>query len=169
MEENIKSKPNNVAYIPTKSNSLKPLENDKIELRKIIKEELRDMVYETYDKSDLEVRLNQLETKTDKRIDKLEDRIDQRFERIEGDFNNYYTKSEMDLKFEMVDRKIESTADKIISKTEKMFANLRTDMAKDKLAEVEQSHRDKREIILWSIGTAIAILAIVVPLLLQNK
>ncbi len=169
MEENINSKPTNVAYIHAKSNSLTPLENDKIELRKIIKEELKDMVYETYDKSDLEIRLNQLETKTDQRINQLDNKIEQRFERIEEKFNNYYTKSEMDLKFEMVDRKIDSTADKIISKTEKMFADLKTDMTKAKLAEIEQSHRDKREIILWSIGTAIAILAIVVPLLLQKK
>ena len=46
-----------------------------------------------------------------------------------------------------------------------MFSDLKNDLAKEKIETLEREKKDKRELILWSIGTAIAIVAIIVPLL----
>ena len=38
----------------------------------------------------------------------------------------------------------------------------------EKIESLEQARKDKRELILWSIGTAVAILGILVPLILNK-
>lgn len=91
-----------------------------------------------------------------------------------------YTKSEIDLKFQIVENKIDATADKIISKTENMFANfktelktdiqtVRTQILEDKLSSLTEAQKTKREFTYWFIGllvsSIIGIVAIIVTIL----
>lgn len=98
-----------------------------------------------------------------------------------------YTKSEIDLKFQNLEQKTDAGFEKIDLKIQSLEQNieLRFDnfekrvenlfllqdqkRLEEKLQEREQAKKDKKEIILWLIGTAIAILAIIVPILFSKK
>ncbi|MCB2911254.1 hypothetical protein JXX20_00005, partial [Streptococcus suis] len=64
---------------------------------------------------------------------------------------------QVDLKFDNFENKLEN-----------LFANLKVDLANEKIESLEQARKDKRELILWSIGTAVAILGILIPLILNK-
>ncbi|MCB2913280.1 hypothetical protein [Streptococcus suis] len=86
-----------------------------------------------------------------------------------------YTKSEIDLKFDKISTDVQHSSEKsdlkldnFENKLENLFANLKVDLANEKIESLEQARKDKRELILWSIGTAVAILGILIPLILNK-
>lgn len=110
--------------------------------------------------------------------------------------NNYYTKTEIDLKFdaiqnelrynreltqlgfekinerfERVDERFERVNDRmddLLTKTQLMFSNFREEQSLARIDELERERKIKREFILWSIGTTIAILAVLIPLIIRS-
>lgn len=110
--------------------------------------------------------------------------------------NNYYTKTEIDLKFEAiqnelrynreltqlgfekinerferVDERFERVNDRmddLLTKTQLMFSNFREEQSLARIDELERERKIKREFILWSIGTTIAILAVLIPLIIRS-
>lgn len=102
--------------------------------------------------------------------------IDLKFEAIESQIESGFEKNDLkldslnqktDLKFELLSQKIDATAKEIIKQTNSQFSALKEELLKEKIETLEREKKDKRELILWSIGTAIAILAIIIPLLQQ--
>ncbi|MBF8969592.1 hypothetical protein [Streptococcus sp. NLN76] len=117
--------------------------------------------------------------------------------------NNYYTKTEIDLKFdaiqnelrynreltqlgfekinerfERVDERFERINDRfervndrmddLLTKTQLMFSNFREEQSLARVDELERERKIKREFILWSIGTTIALLAVLIPLIIRS-
>ncbi|MBJ6745090.1 hypothetical protein JEQ21_01225 [Streptococcus sp. 121] len=110
--------------------------------------------------------------------------------------NNYYTKTEIDLKFdaiqnelrynreltqlgfekinerfERVDERFERVNDRmddLLTKTQLMFSNFREEQSLARIDELERERKIKREFILWSIGTTIALLAVLIPLIIRS-
>ncbi|MBG9366956.1 hypothetical protein [Streptococcus sp. NLN64] len=110
--------------------------------------------------------------------------------------NNYYTKTEIDLKFdaiqnelrynreltqlgfekinerfERVDERFERVNDRmddLLTKTQLMFSNFREEQSLARIDELERERKIKREFILWSIGTTIALLAVLIPLIIHS-
>ena len=111
------------------------------------------MSQETYTKTEIDLKLAALDTNikhgfetTDLKLEALNQKTDLKFKNLE---------KQLDLKFDSFEHRIEN-----------MFSDLKNDLAKEKIETLEREKKDKRELILWSIGTAIAIIAIIVPLLL---
>ncbi|MBF8969593.1 hypothetical protein [Streptococcus sp. NLN76] len=103
--------------------------------------------------------------------------------------NNYYTKAEIDLKFdaiqnelrynrelthlgfEKINERFERVNDRIddmATKTQLMFSNFREEQSLARIDELERERKIKREFILWSIGTTIALLAVLIPLIIHS-
>lgn len=96
--------------------------------------------------------------------------------------NNYYTKTEIDLKFDAIQNelrynreltqlgfeKLKERMDTVQTKTELMFSNFREEQSLARIDELERERKIKREFILWSIGTTIAILAVLIPLIIRS-
>ncbi|MBF8969591.1 hypothetical protein [Streptococcus sp. NLN76] len=103
--------------------------------------------------------------------------------------NNYYTKTEIDLKFdaiqnelrynreltqlgfEKINERFERVNDRIddmATKTQLMFSNFREEQSLARIDELERERKIKREFILWSIGTTIALLAVLIPLIIRS-
>ena len=144
-QDNFKSKPTNITYLNNAKAETKapPLHiNDIIQSRKQQEESI--MPQETYTKSE----------------------IDLKFEKISTDIQHSSEKS--DLKFDALAKQVDLKFDSFENKLENLFANLKVDLANEKIESLEQARKDKRELILWSIGTAVAILGILVPLILNK-
>jgi hypothetical protein len=92
--------------------------------------------------------------------------IDLKFDKISTDVQHSSEKS--DLKFDALAKQLDLKFDNFENKLENLFANLKVDLANEKIESLEQARKDKRELILWSIGTAVAILGILVPLILNK-
>lgn len=110
------------------------------------------MPQETYSKAEIDLKLDKISSDIDHGFDK----VDLKFEKLEQKIDSGF--KQVDLKFDNFERRIEN-----------MFADLKIDLSKEKIETLEREKKDKRELILWSIGTAVAILAIIIPLLLQKK
>ncbi|MBJ6745088.1 hypothetical protein JEQ21_01215 [Streptococcus sp. 121] len=103
--------------------------------------------------------------------------------------NNYYTKTEIDLKFdaiqnelrynreltqlgfEKINERFERVNDRIddmATKTQLMFSSFREEQSLARIDELERERKIKREFILWSIGTTIALLAVLIPLIIHS-
>lgn len=144
-QDNFKSKPTNITYLNNAKAETKapPLHiNDIIQSRK--QQEDSIMSQETYTKSE----------------------IDLKFDKISTDVQHSSEKS--DLKFDALAKQLDLKFDNFENKLENLFANLKVDLANEKIESLEQARKDKRELILWSIGTAVAILGILVPLILNK-
>lgn len=144
-QDNFKSKPTNITYLNNAKAETKapPLHiNDIIQSRKQQEESI--MSQETYTKSE----------------------IDLKFDKISTDVQHSSEKS--DLKFDALAKQLDLKFDNFENKLENLFANLKVDLANEKIESLEQARKDKRELILWSIGTAVAILGILVPLILNK-
>ncbi|WP_244229340.1 hypothetical protein [Streptococcus suis] len=144
-QDNFKSKPTNIAYLNNaKAETKAPPShiNDIIEPRKQQEESI--MSQETYTKSE----------------------IDLKFDKISTDVQHSSEKS--DLKFDALAKQVDLKFDNFENKLENLFANLKVDLANEKIESLEQARKDKRELILWSIGTAVAILGILIPLILNK-
>ena len=144
-QDNFKSKPTNITYLKNAKAETKapPLHiNDIIQSRK--QQEDSIMSQETYTKSE----------------------IDLKFDKISTDVQHSSEKS--DLKFDALAKQLDLKFDNFENKLENLFANLKVDLANEKIESLEQARKDKRELILWSIGTAVAILGILVPLILNK-
>ena len=144
-QDNFKSKPTNIAYLNNAKAETKapPLHiNDIIQSRK--QQEDSIMSQETYTKSE----------------------IDLKFDKISTDVQHSSEKS--DLKFDALAKQLDLKFDNFENKLENLFANLKVDLANEKIESLVQARKDKRELILWSIGTAVAILGILVPLILNK-
>ena len=144
-QDNFKSKPTNITYLNNAKAETKapPLHiNDIIQSRK--QQEDSIMSQETYTKSE----------------------IDLKFDKISTDVQHSSEKS--DLKFDALAKQLDLKFDNFENKLENLFANLKVDLAHEKIESLEQARKDKRELILWSIGTAVAILGILVPLILNK-
>ncbi|HFI2437410.1 TPA: hypothetical protein ACGOYD_000806 [Streptococcus suis] len=109
------------------------------------------MPQETYTKSEIDLK-----------FDKVSTDIHHGFEKVDLKFENIQQR--MDDGFKQVDLKFDNFENKL----ENLFANLKVDLANEKIESLEQARKDKRELILWSIGTAIAILGILIPLILNK-
>lgn len=144
-QDNFKSKPTNITYLNNAKAETKapPLHiNDIIQSRK--QQEDSIMSQETYTKSE----------------------IDLKFDKISTDVQHSSEKS--DLKFDALAKQLDLKFDNFENKLENLFANLKVDLANEKIESLVQARKDKRELILWSIGTAVAILGILVPLILNK-
>lgn len=144
-QDNFKSKPTNITYLNNAKAETKapPLHiNDIIQSRK--QQEDSIMSQETYTRSE----------------------IDLKFDKISTDVQHSSEKS--DLKFDALAKQLDLKFDNFENKLENLFANLKVDLANEKIESLEQARKDKRELILWSIGTAVAILGILVPLILNK-
>ncbi|MGT2895954.1 hypothetical protein ACVRZR_06185 [Streptococcus entericus] len=144
-QDNFKSKPTNIAYLNNaKAETKAPPShiNGIIESRKQQEESI--MSQETYTKSE----------------------IDLKFDKISTDVQHSSEKS--DLKFDALTKQVDLKFDNFENKLENLFANLKVDLANEKIESLEQARKDKRELILWSIGTAVAILGILIPLILNK-
>ncbi|MGQ7625132.1 hypothetical protein ACTGUY_01705 [Streptococcus suis] len=144
-QDNFKSKPTNITYLNNAKAETKapPLHiNDIIQSRK--QQEDSIMSQETYTKSE----------------------IDLKFDKISTDVQHSSEKS--DLKFDALAKQLDLKFDNFENKLENLFANLKVDLANEKIESLEHARKDKRELILWSIGTAVAILGILVPLILNK-
>ncbi|MCL4916214.1 hypothetical protein [Streptococcus suis] len=144
-QDNFKSKPTNIAYLNNATAKTKPSLprfNDIIESSK--QQEDSIMPQETYTKSE----------------------IDLKFDKISTDVQHSSEKS--DLKFDALAKQVDLKFDNFENKLENLFANLKVDLANEKIESLEQARKDKRELILWSIGTAVAILGILIPLILNK-
>ena len=96
--------------------------------------------------------------------------------------NNYYTKTEIDLKFDAIQNelrynreltqlgfeKLKERMDTVQTKTELMFSNFREEQSLARIDELERERKIKREFILWSIGTTVALLAVLIPLIIRS-
>ena len=144
-QDNFKSKPTNITYLNNAKAETKapPLHiNDIIQSRK--QQEDSIMSQETYTRSE----------------------IDLKFDKISTDVQHSSEKS--DLKFDALAKQLDLKFDNFENKLENLFANLKVDLANEKIESLVQARKDKRELILWSIGTAVAILGILVPLILNK-
>ncbi|HEM6261943.1 TPA: hypothetical protein U2C61_001510 [Streptococcus suis] len=92
--------------------------------------------------------------------------IDLKFDKISTDIQHSSEKS--DLKFDALTKQVDLKFDNFENKLENLFANLKVELANKKIESLEQARKDKRELILWSIGTAVAILGILIPLILNK-
>lgn len=79
-----------------------------------------------------------------------------------------YSKNEIDLKFTNLEQKIDHNKEIILSETKNMFTELRLELQANHEKEREQARKDKRDLIFWSIGTAIAIVGIIIPILIKK-
>ncbi|WP_254613555.1 hypothetical protein [Streptococcus suis] len=151
-QDNFKSKPTNIAYLNNATAKTKPSLprfNDIIESSK--QQEDSIMPQETYTKSEIDLK-----------FDKISTDIHHGFEKVDLKFENIQQR--MDDGFKQVDLKFDNFENKL----ENLFANLKVDLANEKIESLEQARKDKRELILWSIGTAVAILGILIPLILNK-
>lgn len=129
--------------VPTQNNDIKEVESQK---------EGHHMSQETYSKTEVDLKLEAIDTN-----------IKHGFEITNLKLEALNQKT--DLKFESLEKQLDSKFDSFEHKIENMFSDLKNDLAKEKIETLEREKKDKRELILWSIGTAIAIVAIIVPLL----
>lgn len=143
MKEGITAARPNLRSVPMRKQS------DIIESRKQQEESI--MPQETYTKSEIDLK-----------FDKVSTDIHHGFEKVDLKFENIQQR--MDDGFKQVDLKFDNFENKL----ENLFANLKVDLANEKIESLEQARKDKRELILWSIGTAIAILGILIPLILNK-
>ncbi|CYW29130.1 hypothetical protein HO722_03540 [Streptococcus suis] len=144
-QDNFKSKPTNIAYLNNATAKTKPslpLFNDIIESRKQQEESI--MPQETYTKSEIDLKFEKLST------------------------NVQHSSEKSDLKFDALAKQVDLKFDNFENKLENLFANLKVELANEKIESLEQARKDKRELILWSIGTAVAILGILIPLILNK-
>ncbi|HFU4085596.1 TPA: hypothetical protein ACGO7S_000406 [Streptococcus suis] len=139
---------NGMSFPPQKSVPVQ-ITHDIIESRKQQEESI--MSQETYTKSEIDLK-----------FDKISTDIHHGFEKVDLKFENIQQR--MDDGFKQVDLKFDNFENKL----ENLFANLKVDLANEKIESLEQARKDKRELILWSIGTAVAILGILIPLILNK-
>ncbi|HFI0398371.1 TPA: hypothetical protein ACGO63_000811 [Streptococcus suis] len=143
---------NGMSFPPQKSVPVQ-ITHDIIESRKQQEESI--MPQETYTKSEIDLKFDKISTD----VQHSSEKSDLKFDALA---------KQVDLKFDALAKQVDLKFDNFENKLENLFANLKVDLANEKIESLEQARKDKRELILWSIGTAVAILGILIPLILNK-
>ena len=96
--------------------------------------------------------LNQDKTELSLRTDQLGRRI----EKIENKLDDMYAKNELDLKFQMMDQKIDAKFDTFGQRMENMF------LAQTN-RQLEEQAKNRKEFTYWFIGILVALAGIAIP------
>lgn len=97
--------------------------------------------------------LNQDKTELSLRTDQLGRRI----EKIENKLDDMYAKNELDLKFQMMDQKIDAKFDTFGQRMENMF------LAQTN-RQLEEQAKNRKEFTYWFIGILVALAGIAIPI-----
>ncbi|HFI0454309.1 TPA: hypothetical protein ACGOZD_000215 [Streptococcus suis] len=143
---------NGMSFPPQKSVPVQ-IQRDIIESRKPQEESI--MSQETYTKSEIDLKFDKISTD----VQHSSEKSDLKFDALA---------KQVDLKFDALAKQVDLKFDNFENKLENLFANLKVDLANEKIESLEQARKDKRELILWSIGTAVAILGILIPIILNK-
>lgn len=96
--------------------------------------------------------LNQDKTELSLRTDQL----GRRLEKIENKLDDMYSKNELDLKFQMMDQKIDAKFDTFGQRMENMF------LAQTN-RQLEEQSKNRKEFTYWFIGILVALAGIAIP------
>lgn len=155
-----------------KNNTQTPHTNDIIDLQNQI-DEVRQMAIDLYRELDikaLEQRLEKNEENTQHFLqqttqsfnqDKTElslrtDQLGRHIEKIENKLDDMYAKNELDLKFQMLDQKIDAKFDTFGQRMENMFLTQTN-------RQLEEQAKNRKEFTYWFIGILVALAGIAIP------
>lgn len=154
-------------------NTQVPHTSDIMDLQNQI-DEVRQMAIDLYRELDiqaLEQRLEKNEENTQRFLqqaaqslnqDKTElslhtDQLGRRIEKIENKLDDMYAKNELDLKFQMMDQKIDAKFDTFGQRMENMF------LAQTN-RQLEEQAKNRKEFTYWFIGILVALAGIAIPI-----
>lgn len=159
-QDNFKPTPSNVSSIHASKSSLKtvPIQNRGIMESELLSEE-NIMSQDTYSKSEIDLKLDKINSDTQHGFEKIDLKIDQLRQEMRSGFEKIDLKFEqVDLKFEQVDLKFDNFEKRI----ETMFLTQEN-------KRLEEQAKSKKEFMYWFIGllvsTLLGILAIIVTIL----
>ncbi|WP_257960167.1 hypothetical protein [Streptococcus mitis] len=159
-QDNFKALPSNFVSLSSKRASLTtvPIQNRDIMESEMLSEE-NIMSQDTYSKSEIDLKLDKINSDTQHGFEKIDLKIDQLKQEMRSGFEKIDLKFEqVDLKFEQVDLKFDNFEKRI----ETMFLTQEN-------KRLEEQAKSKKEFMYWFIGllvsTLLGILAIIVTIL----